>query len=235
MNVQVPVNRRRFLAGGVLAGLPLISGCLSTPAKGRIPAHAFQGRTRVACVGDSITFGAGLPDRGTEAYPAVLASLLGSAYEVQNYGVNGATLLRGADLPFAVTREFTEAREFLPEVVVVVLGTNDSKPHNWRYRNELERDAYWMMRAFMTLPSQPMVYLCSPPPVFRDLGGIRASVVAREITPRLRAMSAREGWPFIPLHSALAQSASHFPDGVHPDAAGAARIAQTVEAAFRGR
>ncbi len=218
-----------------MLGVPVLQGCLSTPATGRIPARAFQGRTRVACLGDSITFGAGLRDRPNEAYPAVLGDRLGPAYETRNFGVNGTTLLRAADFPFAVTREFQEAREFLPEVVVVALGTNDSKPHNWRYRNELERDTYWLVRAFMTLPSQPVVYLCTPPPVFKNLGGIRSAIVSGDIAPRLRAMSAREGWPLIPLDRALAGAADHFPDGVHPDATAAALIAERVESAFRGK
>ncbi|MCC6234667.1 MAG: hypothetical protein IT580_18640 [Verrucomicrobiales bacterium] len=215
--------------------LPFLSGCLSTPAKAPIPARAFQGRTRVACVGDSITFGAGLSDPRTQSYPAVLAELLGPAYEVRNFGVNGATMVKGGDLPYVETPAFKAAQEFLPEVVVIALGTNDSKPQNWRHQNEWERDTYWMVRAFMTLPSRPVVYVCAPPPVVRDQWGIREAVVAREIVPRLRAMSAREGWPYIPLHTALQRSRAHFPDGVHPDAAAAAEIARTVEAAFRGR
>ncbi len=210
------------------------TGCLSTPVKRGISPAALQGQTRVACVGDSITAGAGLADPASSAYPAVLAQLLGPAYLVRNFGVSGSTMLKDGDLPYASTPEFQEAREFLPDVVVIALGTNDSKPRNWRFRNTLERDTYAMVRAFLTLPSRPVVYLCTPPPVFQDRWGINNTVVSHTIAPFYRQLSAREGWPLIDLNRALRSSASRFPDGVHPNALAAAQIAGAVEAAFRG-
>lgn len=213
----------------------LCAGCLSTPVKRGIPAGQLQGRTRVACIGDSITAGAGLADPATSAYPAVLAGLLGPAYEVRNFGVNGATMVKDGDLPYAGTDEFHAAREFLPDVVVIALGTNDSKPRNWRFRNTLERDTYAMMRAFLTLPSRPIVYLCTPPPVFESQWGINDEVVSGTIAPFYRQLSAREGWPLIDLNRAMRAGKDRFPDGVHPNAIGAAQIASSVEAAFRGR
>ncbi len=80
-----------------------------------------------------------------------------------------------------------------------------------------------------------MVYVCTPPPVFRDRWGITSNVVAREIAPGIRKVSIREGWPVIDLEIALRNAAAHFPDGVHPNAAGAASLASTVEMALRGR
>jgi lysophospholipase L1-like esterase len=212
----------------------LAGGCFGTPIV-PMPARQMSGRPRVACIGDSITAGAGLPNPAASAYPAVLGEILGPAYEVRNFGVSGATMLQDGDHPYAATPEFTAAREYLPQVVVIALGTNDSKPPNWRYRNTFERDVYRMVRSFLTLPSQPVVYLCTPPPVFQDHWGITSNVVAREITPTLRRLSTREGWPLIDLQIALRTGASHFPDGVHPDAVGAASIASTVEGALRGR
>lgn len=213
----------------------LVTGCLMSRPRASIPAPAFQGRTRVACVGDSITAGSGLADPGNAAYPAVLGKLLGSAYEVRNFGVSGATLLKDGDLAYARTPEYQEALEFLPEVVVIALGTNDSKPQNWRFRNTFERDAYAMVRSFLTLPSRPIVYVCAPPPVFQSRWGITADIVGREIVPRLRRMCALEGWPLIDLQVAFRGSAESFPDGIHPNAVGAAQLASSVEAAFRGR
>lgn len=189
----------------------------------------------MACVGDSITAGSGLPDPTSSAYPAVLGQILGGAYHVRNFGVSGATMSKDGDLAYSSTLEFQDSREFLPHVVVILLGTNDSKPVNWRFRNTFERDTYAMMRAYMTLPSVPTVYLATPPPVFTDRWGINQRTVGQEIVPRLKRLSAREGWPLIDLQKALQSSAERFPDGVHPDAVGAAQVAASVEAAFRGR
>lgn len=194
-----------------------------------------SGRPRVACIGDSITAGAGLAKPEESAYPAVLKQILGSAYEVRNFGVSGSTMLRDGDHPYTATPQFTEAREYLPQVVIIALGTNDSKPQNWRFRNTFERDVYSMMRSFLTLPSQPVVYLCTPPPVFQDHWGINSNIVAKEIAPTIRRLATREGWAMIDLHRALRESGAHFPDGVHPDAVGAASIASTVEGGLRGR
>jgi lysophospholipase L1-like esterase len=165
----------------------------------------------------------------------VLAQLLGNAYEVRNFGVSGATLLKNGDIPYADTPAFIAALEFLPQVVVIALGTNDSKPQNWKFRNTFERDLYAMVRAFLTLPSQPTVYICTPPTVFEDHWGITAEITSRQIAPVIRKVSAREGWPLIDFEVATRVSGSSFPDGVHPDAVGAANLAMTVETAFRGR
>jgi lysophospholipase L1-like esterase len=189
----------------------------------------------VACVGDSITAGAGLDQPELSAYPAVLGQLLGNAYEVRNFGVSGATLLKGGDHPYAATAQFQEALQFLPQVVVIALGTNDSKPQNWKFKNTFERDLYGMVRAFLALPSQPIVYICTPPTVFEDHWGITAEITSGHIAPAIRKISAREGWPLIDFEVATRVSASAFPDGIHPDAVGAANLAMTVETAFRGR
>jgi lysophospholipase L1-like esterase len=210
------------------------AGC-STPRKAGVPSRSFQGRTRVACVGDSITAGSGLAQPEVSAYPAVLGQLLGNAYEVRNFGVSGATLLKDGDHPYAATAQFEAARQFLPQVVVIALGTNDSKPQNWKFRNTFERDLYAMVRAFLTLPNQPTVYICTPPTVFQDHWGITAGITSHQIAPAIRRASAREGWPLIDLELATRVSASSFPDGIHPDAVGAANLAMTVETAFRGR
>ena len=87
--------------------------------------------TRIACVGDSITYGAAIRDRAKNCYPKVLGDLLGGKYSVRNYGVNGATLLRKGDKPYGKLKAFEEATKFAPNIVIIKLGTNDTKPQNW--------------------------------------------------------------------------------------------------------
>lgn len=209
-------------------------GC-TVPPKAPLPATHFTGLTRVACVGDSITAGSGLANPGESAYPAVLADLLGPTYRVRNFGVSGATLLRDGDLSYTGTATFQEALDFRPHVVVIALGTNDSKPQNWLHADSFERDLYRLVRAFQSLPSRPVVYLATPPPVFRDRWGITAATVRDRIVPTLRRIAAREGWSVIDWHLLLNDDPAVFPDGIHPDALGAARMAGHVETVFRGR
>ena len=58
-----------------------------------------QQRIKVACVGNSITYGTGLSDRATQSYPVKLQKLLGERYEVENFGKPGATLLWVSMIP----------------------------------------------------------------------------------------------------------------------------------------
>src|ERR1017187_8508802 len=63
-------------------------------------ATAETAKWRVACVGDSITYGFGIADREHQSYPAQLGALLGSDWDARNYGVSGATLLKAGGAPY---------------------------------------------------------------------------------------------------------------------------------------
>src|SRR3954469_23880998 len=87
---------------------------------------------KIACVGDSITFGYGLQE--VEKYPAVLGKLLGDRYQIGNFGVNGATLLKKGDNPYWKVPAFQAATDFKPNIVVIKLGTNDTKAQNIKFK-----------------------------------------------------------------------------------------------------
>lgn len=200
---------------------------LSGAARADEPARK-EGAVRVACVGDSITFGSGVEERETNAYPAVLGRLLGEAYEVRNFGVSGATAQKQGDKPYRTLDAFKEASAFEPQIVVIKLGTNDSKPHNWRGAEPYEADLRALVEHFQRLPHEPRVFLCTPVPVYKDAFTIRESVVRDEVVPAVRRVAERAKTPVIDLYAALSNAADAFPDGVHPNAAGAKKIAETV-------
>src|SRR5512138_1808239 len=83
---------------------------------------------KIACVGDSITAGYGLSNAAQQSYPAVLQSLLGSKHTVQNFGTSGCTLLKKGDQPYWNDGNFGASDTFKPDVVIIMLGTNDAKP-----------------------------------------------------------------------------------------------------------
>jgi lysophospholipase L1-like esterase len=192
-----------------------------------------QERIRVACVGDSITFGSGVQGRETNSYPAVLQHFLGTKFEVKNFGVSGATLLKKGDKPYWKERAFTSATAFQPNVVVIKLGTNDSKPQNRTNIADFAGDLAAMVEHFAALKSKPRIYLCLPVPVYKTQWGINEESVVSEIIPAIKKVASDKKLPTIDLHSALADKKELFPDNIHPNAAGAKLMAEEIFAAIK--
>ena len=88
--------------------------------------------TRIACVGDSITWGTFVWNRKRNSYPAQLQAMLGERFIVRNFGVMGHTLQSAGDYPYRISKAFKSSSAFEPDVVLLMLGTNDSKPPNWK-------------------------------------------------------------------------------------------------------
>ena len=143
-----------------------------------------QEKTKIACVGNSITYGAGIKDRGNDSYPSVLNRLLGTdKYEVRNFGVSARTLLSKGDHPYINEQAYRDAKAFNPDIVTIKLGTNDTKPHNWKYNAELKEDLRALVKSFQELPSNPTVYLCYPIPATNLSWGINDSTSLHHIIP----------------------------------------------------
>jgi acyl-CoA thioesterase-1 len=183
---------------------------------------------RVACVGDSITFGAGIRDRATNSYPAQLAAMLGDGYDVRNFGVNGATMLKKGNKPYCRLKPYKAAQEFEPNVVIIKLGTNDTKPGNWQHADELEADYTEMVTTFQGLASKPTVYVCYPVPVVGEQWGISDARVREGVIPVVDKVAKATGATVVDLYEPLKDKPKLLPDKVHPNAEGAKIIAQTL-------
>ena len=191
----------------------------------------------VACVGDSITYGAGISDRMNDSYPAQLERLLRQYdrnWEVGNFGVSGATLLHRGDLPYVGQGAFNDARAYNPDIVIIKLGTNDSKPQNWQYKDDFVADYSAMIDVFRGLPSKPQVWICKPVPAFQLTWGITPEIVRDEILPLVEQISREKEVPVIDLYTALLGAGHLFPDNIHPNAEGAGVIAKTIAAYLLG-
>jgi acyl-CoA thioesterase I len=225
------MRTHRSLAILAVLGLTLARAAGETPAPGAAtpPVAAV---VRVACVGDSITFGSGLKDRATQAYPAVLGRILGPGFEVGNFGVSGATMLRKGNRPYWEQGRFAAADEFHPAIVVIKLGTNDSKTENWpAHGDEFADDAVALVTHFQGLPTHPRVWICLPVPVTKTTWTINEPTTSI-IRERLRAVAARTGAGLIDPTPAFLAQPERLPDGVHPDAGGAVLLAATVASAL---
>ena len=187
-----------------------------------------KGITKVACIGNSITYGAGINNRMENSYPAQLSLMLGQDYETKNYGLSGRTLLSNADHPYMVEAMFFEAINWHPHMVIIMLGSNDSKPYNWKYKKEFESDYVKMIEAFDTLSSKPEIYLVAPVPVFKECCSISDDVVKNEIYPIVKDLTEKGNLHFIDLYYPLIEMGDMFPDGVHPNAEGSNEMAKIV-------
>lgn len=187
-----------------------------------------SGTLRVACVGDSITEGTGLDDPASESYPAQLSNILGEGWEVQNFGKIHSTLLKNGSYPYWNTTQYASSLEFKPDVVVIMLGTNDTKPVNWKINDQFISDYTDLIASYKNLPSQPIIYICYPPPAYGSVAGITDTVIKNELIPKIAEVAALHGITIIDNYTVLTGKKELFPDLVHPNVEGAGIIAQNV-------
>lgn len=183
---------------------------------------------RVACVGNSITYGAGIKNRNRDSYPSVLGRMLGDGYLVKNFGVSARTMLNKGDNPYMKEKAFQDALAYNPKIVIIKLGTNDSKSFNWKHKADYMKDTQIMIDAFKAIPSQPKIYLCYPPKAYLTGDGINDDIITKEIIPMIKKVAKKNNLPIIDLHTTMDGMANLFPDRVHPNEAGAKVMAKAV-------
>lgn len=183
---------------------------------------------RVACIGNSITDGSGIDMATQKGYPAILQNKLGDGYEVKNYGLSARTLLCKGDVPYMKEMGWRDALAFQPNIVVVKLGTNDSKTHNWVHKAEFGKDLQTMVDSLKALPSKPKIYLCSPIPAFKPSWTINDSVIVNGEIPVIKKVAKKNKCGFIDLHSKYTFADLMLDDGIHPNGKGAVKMAEII-------
>ncbi len=223
----------------IISALAILFAFASTSA---IEAKEKNAPLKIACIGDSITFGTGIEDRATQSYPAQLQSLLGSKAEVQNFGNPGRciikTSMRGAEKrAFIFMPEHQAALRFAPDVVICNLGINDiidlPKAGNLE---AFVRDYVELIEIYRALPSPARIILWSPlSPLHKghryfqspDLAKLNAAIT--DIVAQLNDDADNPPVDTIDMHRPLAEHPEMFPDGIHPNVAGAGLIAKETE------
>ncbi len=183
---------------------------------------------RVACVGDSITYGHGIKDRLHDAYPGVLSSMLGEKYDVRNFGVSGTTTMMGTDMPYMNEQAYKDALEFNPQIVTIKLGTNDSKPYNWKEQEHFKKDLKTLIESFRALPSKPKIWLCLPVPAYGHAWSINDSIIYNGVIPYIKEVAQEESLSLIDLNTPFQGKKQYFPDTIHPNEEGEKMIAEII-------
>jgi len=195
-----------------------------------LAATAAAAPTKIACIGDSITFGL-FTDKACD-YPAQLQRMLGAdQYLVGNFGVSRTTVLRKGDFPYSKKKALQDAVDFKPDIVVIMLGTNDTKPYNWGpYGSQFDADYRWLVSRFATTN----IFVCRPCWVAKsDPAAINEQGIQAEI-PIIDKIATGHHLKEIDMHAALEGHPEDYHDGVHPTTAGATILAKTVYKAITG-
>ncbi len=188
-------------------------------------------KIRVACVGNSITFGATIKNRAQDSYPAQLQQMLGEEYEVKNFGVSARTALSKGNFPYIDTPQYKESQSFNPDIVLIKLGTNDSKPGNFAHIDEFEGDYRAIVDTYKSLPSSPRIILITPLKCFftaADKKSISNERLVKSITPIIQKIAHEcdveiiNGYPLCGTDYVK----SVMPDKLHPSAVGAKMMAK---------
>ncbi|MDN3668744.1 GDSL-type esterase/lipase family protein [Echinicola jeungdonensis] len=186
-----------------------------------------QTKIKVACVGNSITEGPGR--QHPESYPLLMQNILGEEYEVINFGVSGRTLLKKGDRPYWDEPQYDQVLDYEPDIVVIKLGTNDTKPQNWKHKEEFVENYIDMIRSFdSAMPEKGEIYVCIPVPVFESRWGINAPVLEKEMIPMLKKIIKSTRANKINLYRPLKKHADLFPDGIHPNSEGNQIMAEVI-------
>ncbi len=206
---------------------------------------------RVACIGNSITDGHGIEMAPQHGYPAQLQRLLGNGYWVKNFGVSARTMLNKGDFPYMNEMAWRDALAFDPDIVIIKLGTNDSKPQNWKYGAEFKQDLQQMLttlcpslaapakkkgkKARQAQPRRPQIYLCTPIPAFKSTWDINDAIITDSIIPIQKELAQTYGLQVIDLHQLFANDSDKVQgDGIHPNDKGVRKMAEIIAGVLKG-
>ena len=197
---------------------------------------------KVACVGNSITYGYGIeswPDN--TSYPHHLQGMLrGDAPgdTVENFGVSSLTVRKDDQASYWKGHRFAPAIEFAADTVIIELGTNDSKAYaqwntpaqNAAVDSAITADFEALIDTFQ-VKSKPHIFICLAPYVNNVNWNILDSVVVSRVNPAILRAGLEKGVNVIDLHSrfnALENRSWYLSDMVHPSVEGAKHLAEIV-------
>ncbi len=158
MKIAVIVVISVILVGVLVFSCLFLFGC--TPF--HIYTKAKSGQVKVACVGDSLTNGMTIVNVLSNSYPAQLQDMLGEGYHVQNFGYNGKTVNAEVSDGYVKTKHYEKSIAYAPDVVIIMLGSNDTKSYNWVSKEYFKETYKEIILSYVNLESAPRVIVSLP-------------------------------------------------------------------------
>jgi len=192
---------------------------------------------RVACIGNSVTYGYGHKHPAQTSYPTRLGQMLGSEYEVRNFGHSGATLLSRGHRPYIRQQAWRDALAFAPDKAIIHLGLNDTDPRNWpNWRDEFIPDYLALIDSLRAANPDVEVWVCRMTPIFHGHHRFKSGTRDwhAQIQQAIEEVALLADVHLIDLHEPLYHRPDLFADALHPDAEGAEILARTVYSAMTG-
>ncbi len=224
------------LAGGAVFATMFCNGLSGI----RVNPSYKKGQIKVACVGDSVTYGHSIKNWQRNNYPALLSKMLGEEYCVKNFGVSGSTVQPDGDQPYIATKAYTQSLSYEADILVFMMGSNDSKPENWKGEEAFLMEFNKLLEAYLQSEKKPTVYLCTPPVAYFP-EGVSEGLTNYDIQPQyvqtvnelVKTVAAERGITVIDINELTTDSRDLFgKDNVHPNNEGAEVIAKAVYAAI---
>lgn len=200
----------------ILLGALLLVGCADKKEK-----------VRIACIGDSITEGYGLRCQSQSSYPYKLNQMLGDNYIVQNCGRSATTLQKQGDYSYWTVCDFMNALQLQPNIVVIALGTNDTKTYNWN-QERFKKDYQNLIDTIQSIPSKPQIILVKPVPAFETKWTINDSTLVNGVNPVIDELQVQYKLHVIDMHDAFLGEAENFVDSIHPNEIAVYKMAEMV-------
>ncbi len=126
-----------------------------------IHTKAKEGQIKVACVGDSITYGMAVMNWFENTYPKQLGKLLGDEYHVQNFGFSGKTAQENNKESYRATKLYEKSKAYNPDIVILMMGSNDSKPYNFEGKEAFKQAERELIDIYLGLESKPRLILAT--------------------------------------------------------------------------
>ena len=199
-----------------------------------------DGKIKVACVGDSITYGHGISGWAKNNYPAQLQNILGEEYAVANFGHSGRTLSDNGDQPYTESKQYKLSQEYGADVIVFMLGTNDSKPENWQDADAFIVEYEKLINKYKENNPNAKIILCTPAKAFFPDGkndgttnfDIQPNIVD-QIRTKILAFALLNEYECVDIYNVTRNHPEWFKDNVHPSKDGANAIAQAIAAKIK--
>ena len=208
------------------------------------------GKTKVACIGDSITYGLGLANRATESYPAQLQKMLEEfepgKYEVRNFGNSGRGIyldsMRGSEKRgFRYMPEHKAALEWKPDIVICNLGINDNGEYIKEYtggrrRGQFVDDYLALLGDYRNANGKARLFIWTKLSPLAEGQRFYRSPEPFLMQRDLEEVAARIGAVGVDMQEPLREKMDEIfaRDRIHPNAEGARIIAETTLKAMRG-